>query len=198
LKVLLDAGARVDGGALLTAVEEMDPSGLGQYGRRPGELVDPLDDRKSLSDIARVACMHLLLEHGADVNEKNEDGDTALHLAVTRCDVAAVKLLLASKADSGVRNTDDKTPLELAQLQDCPELVEVLTHRSRLQRLLSPPTTNSSRRMEAGKSGHAACGCRYVSVCHSRAHTCTGAAPLTCRAVLQRRRCPRPSSALSA
>jgi ankyrin repeat protein len=41
----------------------------------------------------------LLLEHKADVNAKDRDGETALHGAASRGHEALVKLLLEHKAD---------------------------------------------------------------------------------------------------
>ncbi|XP_015680359.1 ankyrin repeat domain-containing protein 35-like, partial [Protobothrops mucrosquamatus] len=39
-------------------------------------------------------CLTILLTHGADVNDKNEDGSTALHLATIACQPQCVKVLI--------------------------------------------------------------------------------------------------------
>ncbi|MEH1771269.1 MAG: ankyrin repeat domain-containing protein, partial [Nostoc sp.] len=58
--------------------------------------------------------VELLIAKGADVNAKNKDGNTPLHLAY---DLDIVKLLIAKGADANAKNNDDMTPAEL-QAQD--------------------------------------------------------------------------------
>ena len=53
----------------------------------------------------------LLLDHGADVNLKNNNGGTALIRASRRGHESAVKLLLEYGADVNLRNKYDDTPL---------------------------------------------------------------------------------------
>uniref|UniRef100_A0A8C3SWP2 Ankyrin repeat domain 35 n=1 Tax=Chelydra serpentina TaxID=8475 RepID=A0A8C3SWP2_CHESE len=44
-------------------------------------------------------CLTILLSHGAEVNEKNDDGSTALHLATIACQPQCVKVLLQVNTD---------------------------------------------------------------------------------------------------
>ena len=59
----------------------------------------------------------LLISHGADVNSKNEDGASALILAVANRDLNAVRVLLRAGADPNTRNPAGTTVLQLAAEQ---------------------------------------------------------------------------------
>ena len=55
----------------------------------------------------------LLLQHGADINGRNRDGNTALHLAVFLGRAETAELLLKSGADVNAKNDDGATPVDL-------------------------------------------------------------------------------------
>lgn len=55
------------------------------------------------------------IANGADVNEKGENGYTALHGAAENNVVENVKLLVANGADPNATTVDGKTPLDLAK-----------------------------------------------------------------------------------
>ena len=46
----------------------------------------------------------LLLRHGANVNHKDTQGNTAMHLAVMACNLNVVKLLDQYNADATIEN----------------------------------------------------------------------------------------------
>ncbi|MDN3031198.1 MAG: ankyrin repeat domain-containing protein [Candidatus Tisiphia sp.] len=53
-----------------------------------------------------------LVEHGADVNVRNKNGETVLHCAVKSCQVEIVKLLLGKGADvNAIDSSSDFTEL---------------------------------------------------------------------------------------
>ncbi len=65
------------------------------------------------NDIARM-----LLEHGAYVNVPNYQGNTPLHFAARRGNLAGVQLLLEAGANPCARNDEGNTPLDIAAKPD--------------------------------------------------------------------------------
>lgn len=61
-----------------------------------------------------VATMKLLIDHGANVNARQQMGYTALHTAAQLGDLAMVDLLLAAGADPHAAGDDGATPAGLA------------------------------------------------------------------------------------
>ncbi len=57
--------------------------------------------------------MSLLLERGADINAVNANGDTALHVAVTKGD-ELVKFLVEKGAKLDAKDKYNRTPLDVA------------------------------------------------------------------------------------
>ncbi|KAI1488586.1 ankyrin repeat-containing domain protein [Biscogniauxia mediterranea] len=55
--------------------------------------------------------MQLLIEYGADINAKNDGGQTTLYLAVVRGRKDITQLLIECGADIKVQNDDDDTSL---------------------------------------------------------------------------------------
>lgn len=58
----------------------------------------------------------LLLQHGAEVNGRNSDDNTALHLAIFLGRAGTAELLLKSGADVNAKNDDGATPVDLLQV----------------------------------------------------------------------------------
>ena len=59
------------------------------------------------------------LEEGADINGKNEDGRTPLHIACAHGHVNVVRLLLESGADPNARDNGGETPFDHAARLEC-------------------------------------------------------------------------------
>lgn len=64
----------------------------------------------------QTEAVKLLLEKGANINNKHRDGSTALHGAAFLGRVETVKLLLEKGADINIRKNDGMTPMDVAQI----------------------------------------------------------------------------------
>ena len=65
------------------------------------------------ADIAK-----LLLQHGAEVSVKNEDGDTTLMFSCAKAFIDIVKLVLRYDADANIRNNDVRWPGRSSTVHD--------------------------------------------------------------------------------
>jgi uncharacterized protein len=78
-----------------------------------------------------AAVRYLVEELGADVNAKDHEGNTALHNAAARGDVAMIKYLVSKGADVRVVNREGKTTADMAngpvqRIQPWPEALALL------------------------------------------------------------------------
>ncbi|MCA9178531.1 MAG: ankyrin repeat domain-containing protein [Planctomycetales bacterium] len=69
----------------------------------------------SLSPEMMQDVVSLLLQHGADPNIQNDDGETPLHVVcqTTMRDPSIAKLLLAQGADSSIKTNKGKLPIDM-------------------------------------------------------------------------------------
>jgi ankyrin repeat protein len=74
-----------------------------------------------------LQALEALVAAGADVNEKDEQGWTALHWSAGRGDAGAVNLLLEHQADVTLVGRDNRTPLMVARAAGRHDAVSVLT-----------------------------------------------------------------------
>uniref|UniRef100_A0A2K6U8D8 Ankyrin repeat domain 35 n=1 Tax=Saimiri boliviensis boliviensis TaxID=39432 RepID=A0A2K6U8D8_SAIBB len=108
---LLEAVQRGDVGrvAALASRKSARPTKLDSNGQSPFHLAAS----KGLTE-----CLTILLANGADVNSKNEDGSTALHLATISCQPQCVKVLLQQAAGTvnsvlAPKKAEDSAPGEI-------------------------------------------------------------------------------------
>ena len=62
--------------------------------------------------MGQTEAAELLLQHGADINGRNREGNTALHLAMFLGRAETAELLLKSGADVTAKNDDGATPID--------------------------------------------------------------------------------------
>jgi ankyrin repeat protein len=74
----------------------------------------------------RKELVELLLTNKADVNAKDNDGETPLHFAAQEYDKDVAELLLAHKAKINAKNKDGETPLLLAASDGHKDVAELL------------------------------------------------------------------------
>jgi ankyrin repeat protein len=74
----------------------------------------------------RTDCVRLLLEAGADPNNRQVNGNTPLHSAAHMGDTATVEALLAYGADAGRRSDDGKSAADYARAGGHDELAKGL------------------------------------------------------------------------
>ena len=90
---------------------------------RNTQRVMPVHAAASVND---VETMRLLLDHGADVDARQQMGYTPLHAAATNGNQPLVELLLARGADPRATSDDGKTAAELAESRGHAQLAERL------------------------------------------------------------------------
>lgn len=81
-----------------------------------------------VADTGDVKLVRLLIDHGANINRKDEyDGKTALMAAVEGGSAEAVRLLVDRGADINIKNTDGLTAQNMAKnLKDRAEIIQLL------------------------------------------------------------------------
>jgi ankyrin repeat protein len=97
--------------SLLAAGVSVDDYGDGVDDKTP--LMESVDEVDEFYDDERELMTKLLLDHGADVSRRDDEGRTALHYAAG-ANRTAVDLLLAAGADPNAVALDGTTPLHEA------------------------------------------------------------------------------------
>lgn len=116
---------------------EMAQSSRGGGGEGMGNIVSTMvthegeEDQSVISVLAISGTAEDMLSYlnknpEVDVNEADENGYTALHLACDRGNIAVAQLLLSRGADMNIKDADDFTALELADISGHDDIVELL------------------------------------------------------------------------
>lgn len=142
----------------LEKVEECLKKGADPNTRGP----DRRDDKKEEKSALHFAVIHwqiklaeYLIQHGANVNEQNEDGNTALHLAIElhnffidRDNISMALMLLANGADASIRNKEGLTPLDLLRKNGTMDLAIRLLELEAPSGWTALPEQNQARLIE--------------------------------------------------
>lgn len=75
----------------------------------------PFPPLHSFADFNNIVGIKFLLDHGADLEGRNDCKQTALHRAIRRENVAAIEMLLEYGADIHAADRDGKTAVDLAK-----------------------------------------------------------------------------------
>jgi ankyrin repeat protein len=78
------------------------------------------------------ALVRLLLERGADVNQQDENKNTALMFAADKCDRQTLRMLLKAVAKVNARNGMNLTALEMSIVSGNPGIEELIEAGARL------------------------------------------------------------------
>ncbi len=120
LRYLLEHGAHATGTPLAEKTALI--LAVGKRSDDPETLDPGVKDRQDDLDGGTVEkneeilmeALHLLLQHGADVNAADADGNTALMIATTEQDTTSMTILLSEGADVNKENKKRMTPLMAA------------------------------------------------------------------------------------
>ena len=111
------------------------------------EYWDKMHQQMRMSDISLKAAS-TLLDHGADVNAVNREGETALQLSIKREQKSLTQLLLARGADVTLKDRYGYAPLTLASQSSNEEIARILLEHD-LQRQIQHGILNDAVRMAA-------------------------------------------------
>jgi len=73
-----------------------------------------------------VEIVRMLIDAGADVNLKDNNGDTPLHVAAKYGRVEIVRILINARANLDVQNNHDETPVHYAAMNGNPGIARML------------------------------------------------------------------------
>ena len=68
--------------------------------------------------------VHQLIQHGANTNAQNKDGETPVHIATKNNDKAISQVLLLGEADLNLKRNDGWCPLHIAGQSSVPQKIE--------------------------------------------------------------------------
>jgi len=82
----------------------------------------------------------ILVANGVDIDAKNKAGDTALHTAVYRKNLAVVETLLSLNADASIENRDGRGPISLARELKFVDILKVFDEQTKMNKTKGPGT----------------------------------------------------------
>ena len=97
---------------------------------------------------AMIIALSSSSEHPLDLNVKNEEGNTAMHIASTLASEDTVSLLLEKNADPNIQNLDGNTPLLIAVKLKAPKLARKLLQDARTDISLKDKTGKAANQID--------------------------------------------------
>ncbi|CAF2967141.1 unnamed protein product [Rotaria sp. Silwood2] len=139
---------RNDWESYITCVRNNDIDWVNNYIKCEGDLNYPIAPQGAIHCAVfynYMEMLQLLLEAGINVNQQDEDGDTALHYAVGETkNIECINLLLCYGACPFIKNysSNEETPIDLAIRQNHKEIIELLMDNADLTKRLCKAAEN--------------------------------------------------------
>lgn len=95
-----------------------------------------------------IAAVENLLNNGENVNEKNSQGNTALHYAVATGNAEMVKLLLSYNADINAQNAKGWSPLSIAEKKNVGEVYNILEDKIASDKVAAQAKIDAAKKAE--------------------------------------------------
>lgn len=100
--------------------------------------------------------VRILLDYGANVDNQNGDGQTALHIAAAEGDETLLKYFYGVRASASITDHLDRTPMHLAAENGHANIIEILADKFKAS--IYERTKDGSTLMHiASLNGHAEC-----------------------------------------
>ncbi len=100
---------------------------MNQFGISPLHYACYFDSRKAID---------LLLDLGANINARDQEGGCPLHYAINNGSIKTIKKLLLRGADKSIKRNDGKTPLDLAVESNQVLVIKILESKSCLRKYI--------------------------------------------------------------
>ncbi|WP_240041434.1 ankyrin repeat domain-containing protein [Paenibacillus ginsengarvi] len=113
-------------GIALHCTDEALLEGILQLGCDVNQEKKPFPPLHNFADLNNIIGIKFLLDHGANLECRNQYKQTALHRAIMRENVAAIEMLLKHGANIQATDQDGKTPMDLAKACENKAIVNMM------------------------------------------------------------------------